>query len=398
MAKTQFLELMESYNASDASTSALYGDAGSSISARRAKLGENQQYNQKLLEAGKLYAKVLNGDRFASFQFQEAMSTSDFPNLFGDILDRQILAAYRQQPVAWDQIARRGRVRDFRTVKRFTLDGGQAILSEVKQLAEYKAAALTDGAYSYSVKKYGRTLPLSWEDFINDDLDAFREIPNMLGNAARRSEEYFATDLYAGTTGPDGTFFASGNKNIVTSNPTLSVSALQTAFTTLAAQVDSDGAPIYIEGAVLVVPPALEVTARNILSAEFIWSAAGSGGASSDAGRGDMLQTANWMRNKVKLLVNPWLPIISTTNGGTSWYLIADPSVGRPAMEMGFLIGHEVPELFVKSPNAVRVGGGTVAPEDGDFEVDGVVYKVRHCFGGSLMDPKSAVASSGVGS
>lgn len=394
MSKTQFLDLMESYTAADASPSALYGDVGTSVSARRAKLAENQQYNQKLLEAAKLYAKVLNGDRFASFQFQEAMSTSDFPNLFGDILDRQILAAYRQQPVAWEMVAKRGRTRDFRTVKRFTLDGGEAILTKVKQLAEYPAAALTDGAYSYAVEKYGRTLPLAWEDFINDDLDTLRDTPNRLGNGARRSEEYFATDLYAGTTGPDGTYFASGNSNIVTSNPVLSISALQTAFAKLAAQVDTDGAPIYIEGAVLVVPPALQVVAENILHATEILSAAGGG----DGTGNDQVRTANWMRNRVRLQVNPWLPIISTTNGSTSWYLFADPNVGRPAMEVGFLIGHEVPELFVKSPNAMRVGGGQVSPEDGDFETDGVNYKVRHVFGGTLMDPKSAVASSGVGS
>jgi hypothetical protein len=42
--------------------------------------------------------------------------------------------------------------------------------------------------------------------------------------------------------------------------------------------------------------------------------------------------------------------------------------------------------LFVKSPNAIRVGGGPVAAEDGDFDTDGVAYKVRHCFGGTLME------------
>jgi hypothetical protein len=269
--------------------------------------------------------------------------------------------------VQWTQLARRGMVRDFRTVKRFTLDGGEAVLGAVKQLSEYPAAGLTDGAYSYSVGKYGRRIPLSWEDLINDDLDAFRSIPDRLGNAARRSEEKFVTGLYAASTGPNATFFASGNKNLVASGASsaLSITSLQAAFTLLASQVDTDGAPIYIDGVTLVVPPALTVVANNILNATEIWTAVGSGGAASDAGRQDQLRAANWMANKVKVISNPWLPIITTTGtlGSTAWYLFADPTVGRPAMEIGFLTGHETPELFQKSPNAMRVGGGAVSPE-----------------------------------
>jgi hypothetical protein len=99
-----------------------------------------------------------------------------------------------------------------------------------------------------------------------------------------------------------------------------------------------------------------------------------------------------------ELIINPWLPIVSTTNGNTSWYLFADPGVGRPAVEVGFLRGNESPALFVKSPDAVRVGGGSVSPEEGDFDTDGINYRVRHVFGGVLMEPKAAFASNGTNS
>jgi hypothetical protein len=385
----------------DASTARIYEGEGTSLSARfrNPKRTQNPAYRQRLLEAAKLYAQVLKGDARAALTFTEAMTTSDFAFLFGDIIDRQILARYAAMPVQWDAVARRGRVRDFRSVKRFTLDGGEAVLTEVKQNTEYPAAALVDGSYSYSVKKYGRQIPLSWEDLVNDDLDAFRDLPDRLGRAAQRSEEKFATSLYAAASGPNSTFFASGNKNIVTANPALSITGLQTAFTVLASQVDTDGAPIYIDGVVLMVPPALEVVANNIINATQIVTAAGSGGANSDPGRPDQLMVANWMANRVKVVTNPWLPIISSTaNGNTSWYLFANPDAGRPAMEVGFLIGHEQPELFQKTPNAVRVGGGVAAPEDGDFDTDTVLWKLRHVFGGTLMDPKSGVASNGTGS
>jgi hypothetical protein len=371
------LSELRTWNAAEASTDAIYAGEGVSLSApkSRQRRQHNPVYRRRLLEVFDLYNRVLSGDRYAALTFQENMSTSDFANLFGDVLDRQILAKYVSAPVQWVQLARRGMVRDFRTVKRFTLDGGEAVLGAVKQLSEYPAAGLTDGAYSYSVGKYGRRIPLSWEDLINDDLDAFRSIPDRLGNAARRSEEKFVTGL----------------------SSALSVTSLQSAFTLLASQVDTDGAPIYIDGVTLVVPPALTVVANNILNATEIWTAVGSGGAASDAGRQDQLRAANWMANKVRVISNPWLPIITTTGtlGSTAWYLFADPTVGRPAMEVGFLTGHETPELFQKSPNAMRVGGGAVSPEDGDYDTDAVEWKIRHVFGGTLMDPKSGVASPG---
>lgn len=386
----QLLDLIESYNHQDATERTLYAKEG-----RKVRGGRNDpKYKQSLVEAARLYEGLLKG-RVPMHRFQEAMTTSDFQYLFADIIDRQMLAEYTSRPVMWDAFAKRGRVRDFRTVKRFTLDGGQAVLEEVKQASEYPAAALTDGKYEYSVKKYGKRLPFTWEDFINDDLDALAKLPERLAQAARFSEEKFVTDLFAGATGPDSTFFSSGNANVVTSNPALSVAGITTAFNVLAAQKDTDGNPIYVSGVTLVVPPALEIPALNIVNATEILAADGGGDGNSK----NQLRVSNWMRNRVQVVVDPWLPIISSSsNGNTSWYLFADPNVGRPAMEIGFLNGHETPELFVKSPNAIRVGGGNVDPMDGDFDTDAVDHKLRHVFGGTLMDPKSAVASNGSGS
>lgn len=373
----------------------IYAGEGTNMSARarKARTTANPVYATRLLEAGRLVARVMSGNKYAALQFAEAMTTSDFPQLFGDIIDRQMLAAYISMPVSWDQYAKRGRVRDFRSVKRFRMDGGGAVLDTVKERAEYPEAALTDDVYTYAVAKKGRRIGLSWEALVNDDLDAFGAIPTILGQAARRTEEKFATSLYTDSTGPDSTFYSVGNANIVTSNPVLSITALQTAFTVISAQKDTDNNPIYIDMVTLVVPPALEVVARNILNATEILAATGGG----DGTGNDQLRVTNWMRNKVQLVVDPWAPIVNTTNGNTAWYLFASPNSGRPAMEVGFLIGHEQPELFQKAPNTLRIGGGTADPLDGDFDTDSVDWKVRHTVGGVLMDPKMSVASEGDG-
>lgn len=350
-----------------------------------------RQWEKRVNETLTLYNRARIGDRRDLANFAEALTTSDFPYLMGDVLDRALVAKYERWPTVWPFVAKRGTVRDFRTVKRFRVDGGGAVLDKVKQRAEYPEADLSENYYSYAVAKYGKRLSIDWEMLVNDDLDAFRELPSTLAEAARQTEEKFVTDLFVNSTGPDPTFFASGNSNLVTGNPVLSVAGLQTAFTVLNSHTDTDGNPIYINGAVLMIPPALEVTAQNILNATQLLAATGGGAGTGN----DQLQVANWMRNRLTLAVNPWLPLVDTTSGSTAWYLFANPGNGRPAMEVGFLRGNETPSLYVKAPDSMRIGGGLAPVEDGDFDTDGIQYKVRHVLGGTLMDPYMGVSSDG---
>lgn len=359
----------------------------------RVRAQANPEYEARFDEALDIYHRALHGNRMDVWRFQEAMSTSDFQFLFADILQRETLGSYMEWPTMWSTIARRGTRADFRVGRAFTLDGAEGALPKVPEYDEYPDSKVQDGKYEYAVSKYGRRIKISWESIINDDLGELRSLPDRLAKAARMTEEKFAASMYAGASGPDGTFFASGNANKMTAK--LSTGSLQAAMTLIWAQKDVDGNPIFTGRLHLVVPPALSITAKNILNATEIWAAAG-GGDGVTVGQ-NQLRTNNWVPQEIAAAqTNPWLPILATTaNGDTSWYLFADPSVGRPAMEVGFLRGNEAPALFVKEPNARRVGGGLIAPEDGDFDSDSIEYKVRFLVGGTLMEPKAAVASDG---
>lgn len=385
------LELLESFRAEEASVQRLFGKEGHGV---RAGGKRGPQYQRKLAEAAKLIADVYTGKRKMHY-LEEAMTTSDFPYLFGDILDRQVLAAYREWPATWQNYAKRGRVRDFRTVKRYGVYGADQVLGAViGQKGVYPYEEINENIpYSYNVAKYGRKIRFAWETMVNDDLDALKDMPERLGRAARRSEQKFVTQLFVDASGPHASFYTGGNANIVTSNPVLSIAALQTAFTVLAAKKDENNEPIVIDTVELVVPPALEVTALNILNA-LQFELVESGGTANQK-----LIAQNWMKSRVRLSVEPYIPIVaSTANGNTSWFLFGNPNNGRPAMELGFLIGHEEPEIFMKTPNQVPVGGGSEDAINGDFESDAIEHKLRHVFGGTRMDPKMTVGSNGSGS
>lgn len=413
-----------------------------------------QIYQRRMYEASKVLVNAMRGDDLARLivkrsmlggggRFQEALSISDFPNIFGDIIDRAVIANYKETPYTWNMIATHADVADFRQVKRFRIDYGTAPnLTPIDQGAPYLEDKISDAAqqagtyvppgssvgvgyYAYNLQKYGKRMPFYWETFINDDLNAIKDVPARFGRGMRRGEEYFVTALFANNTN----FFNSANfKNIVSSantpggvytanNPPLSITALAQAMVVMSLQRDLDGQPIDIEAMTLVVPPALKVTAQNILNADYFWANDQGGtidtfgsGATASGASAQRLNVSNWARNIVKLAVNYYLPIVDNVYGNQGWYLFSDPNGGRPALEFAHLRGRRAPELFMKLPNSVAIGEGAMGPGtgpmigttmqnpmEGDFDTDAIHYKIRHVYGGVTVDPIMAVYSNGSG-
>ncbi len=262
------LQVLETLRAAEASPQRLFGDAGQRVS----RGNHSPQYQRSLSEAAKLVADVLSG-RLPYYRFQEAMTTADFPLLFGDILDRQLLASYREAPSTYRSYCRISQVPDFRNVSRFAIDGSDGVLAVVEEQAEYPETSVDEVRDQYQVQKRGRRIPLSWESLINDDLGALRDMPARLGRAARRSEESFATGLFATTAGPSTAIYTTANGNMLVpttvggiGNATFTVTSVQAMMTLLAEQTDPGGEPILTDVVHLVVPPALEITAMNVLN------------------------------------------------------------------------------------------------------------------------------------
>jgi hypothetical protein len=385
----EMLDLIESYTSEQASVRNLFGGEG-----RRVR--DNRQDPRQLMEAMKLLEDVSKG-RKPMWVLKEAMTTSDFPLMFADILDRQMLGNYQATTPTWQNYIRRGVVPDFRSVKRFAVDGATANLPEVDEREEYPEAPLAETVDTYNVRKYGRRIDLSWEALINDDLDAFRDIPTRLATAARRTETRLATQLFVDANGPHANLFSGVYGNVVPNNAPLSIQALQNAYTILAAQTDPRWrADRHRHGRAGCAPgPGGCRTEHPQRSGAVDWSAA----VQASARSGTSLQTGNWMRGKLRLNVEPYIPVVaSTKNGATSWFMFASPGTGRTALELGFLRGNEAPALYQRDSDASRVGGG---PVQESFTDDSVAWRIRHVVGGGQLvntgGRKFAVASNGSG-
>jgi hypothetical protein len=363
-------------------------------------------WNRRIAEAASLISDVHTGRR-PDWHLREAMTTSDFPLLFGDLLYRQLLGNYQPWPVTYPSYFRILDVKDFRTMNMLTIDGGTGLFTNaqgdfgtLKQYEPYPETKFEEGRYTLSVGKYGKRYGISMEMVVNDDLNAFSQRPILMASGARRSEEYLATTMLVDANGPHASFFTVANKNIISGNPAPSVAALQEGFITLGAMVDADGQPILIDASILVCGPADEVKWQNVLNATQLRIA--DTGTSSTATQ--WLYTQNWMKSRVTLVVNPYFPYVASTlwnsgSGTQPWLLIASPSnpANRPAFMFGFLRGRQQPQLFMKDPDTISLSGGRSDPMEGSFDNDAIDYKIRHIFGAAQGDPKMAVSSNGSG-
>lgn len=391
---TEMLEVIENFRQQQASAQQLFGGDGVRVAGRSDP--------QKILETMEFIKDVEDGKKPLSL-LREAMTTSDFSALFGDIIDRQMLGAYREIEPVWNRFIRRGRVRSFVNAKRYSVDGAEGLLDEVDEREEYPEEALKTASDEVTVRKYGKRLDLSWEATINDDLDAFRRNPDRLARSARRTEQYNATGLYIDANGPHASLYRddwgpnNDVSNIIPGNPPLSFDGLQAGWQLFADMKDEDGQPIVMDMAELVVSPALQITAENILNATELQY--------GDTTQADspVIRMNNWMKGRVRLTVDPYIPYHATAAHGTSsWALFANPDAsGRAAAELTFLIGHEDPALYERLPNARRIGGGGGGVTE-SFEDDSHAIRVRHVLGGARFTNtggwRVTVASNGSGS
>ncbi len=97
-------------------------------------------YVQRLAEVVDMLANAKNmSPHRHEFMIREALTTSDFPYLFGDVLDRQLLANYKAVEPVWKQFVRMSTVPRIAPQVggyRFGIRGGDQYLAEVGQKGE----------------------------------------------------------------------------------------------------------------------------------------------------------------------------------------------------------------------------------------------------------------------
>ena len=371
---SEFLQLMEDWNG--------YQPVGQSFSEAQVAQAIDLLSNAKRMPHHR-----------HEYYLREATTTADFPNLFGFIVEREIVAKYRANVADWRAYCKVGTLPDFKQAELHKVQGQEHILPRVAEKAEYQQMQTSDAHYHRQIFKYGRQFDISWEALVNDTLGAMSDIPERFATAAIRTEAFNVTSLYAAAAGPNPLLFGAPILDVDGGNVTnlgnlpLNIANLGTTLMLMAAQVDILGDPIAVRGVHLVVPPALELIGRQVITSAV---AAWVNDAAAPAVPMPVLNVLSQMN--LQLHVDPYLPVVDVSaNRNGTWYVFADPAIA-PAIQMDYLRGYETPEICMKASNKVSVTGTPLGPFSGDFETDNVLYRVRCCHGGTQLDPRYCYA------
>ncbi len=296
-----------------------------------------------------------------------AMSNVVMTTALGDAANKALETAYRESNQSWRAFAAIRPAADFKTqyAIRPSFIGSLAPLAKG---GDIQHGTIEESVFSWSVDTFAKMYSITRKDLINDDLSAFSETPTVLGTAAARK---VADLVYTTLLANGGNFFAAGNNNLATgAGSALQASSLGDAIAKMRKQRDAEGNDLSIAPRVLLVPPELEVTARQLLE-------------STDVNRtGDQAPRGNALQGSAALAVESRLSNTGKFSNGstTAWYLFGGPQ--DVPFVVGFLDGQETPRVEFFGL-------------DSDPSTLAVSWRVYHDFGAALGDFRAAVKANG---
>ena len=299
-----------------------------------------------------------------------AFSTSELSGVVGNVANKALQEAFAMAPSVAEQITATKSHANFQpnTVYSLALNGE---LQPVAKDGELKHLRLSEESRTRQVETRGAVLSISRVDMVNDDLNAFADNARAMGRKAIHSRE---KTLFAAlnATGAGSSFFTSARANYFEGAATnLQSSSIATAVQMFRDQVGPDGLPIMVDPTLLVVPTALEQTAKELMNSQYV---VGPTSAKTPS--------ANIWQGAFKVLVSPWLSN-STLSGAssTAWYLLGNPA-DLAALEIAYLNGLQTP--------TVEFFGMDTTPD-----VLGVSWRVFWDFGVALAEYRAGVKSKG---
>jgi hypothetical protein len=290
-------------------------------------------------------------------------STTDFPLLFENSLNKGLAARYKSADPTYRKIARKRTYADFRdhsTIRAGDFPGLQAVDQEA---GEIKGGTFSEAREKTRVTPYGVRVNLSRTMMVNDTLDGILQVLDDRGMAVAQFEDTtFYTMLVSGASNNGPTLTETTRQVFNTTDGTLAASAaaitvpsLAIARAALRKRTSKDGRKLDIPAAVLLVGPDKETEAQQIVAPI------------------QAQQAGN---------VNPFSGLLevvcSAQLTGNVWYVFAAPSV-VPDFEWGLLQGYEAPRFRMEDL----------------FGTQGTSLTLEHDFGCGAIDFRGGYRNAG---
>lgn len=296
----------------------------------------------------------------ASFAGREAIlerafhSATDFPILFGGALNQALAGRYAQAQPTYRRLARQRTYVDFRDHIAIRTGDFPDLQPVNPDGGEIKAGTFGAKQEKTAVKAYAVRVGFTRQMLVNDSLGAIAQILSDRANAVTRYEDRtFYLMAFGGANGDGPTLMETGRQVFNTNDKTkaaagsaIDIAALSAGRKALRTRKTVDGAEMELTGAIVVVGPAKETEAQQILAPI---QAQQAGNVNPFSGT---LQT-----------------VVTAKIDDNRWFMFASPEEA-PVFEWGLLEGYSAPRMRWDQP----------------FGVQGVSMSLEHDFGCGAID------------
>jgi hypothetical protein len=290
---------------------------------------------------------MLNATQTLKIFERAFQSTSDFPAIFSNALNKALLARYERTTPTYREIAAERPFKDFRPHPQIRA-GDFPMLQPVTETGELKNGTSNDNVENVSVAPYGVVFTISRQMLINDDLSGIDQILSGASDTVSIFENntFFAMFNSNPVLNQDGTaVFASGHGNLAASGAVPSLASVGAARQALRGMKSISGNFINVPPAIILGGPVQETAIDQIIAS---------------------------ITPTLTTSVNPFSgrlrAVADASISDTSWYIAADPT-RLPCFVYGSLNG---PRTRTESPFGVQ---GLKISLEHDFGVGAIDYR-----------------------
>lgn len=299
--------------------------------------------------------------------------TAAFPSILDNAINKAYVEGHRTVAVTFDQITKKGSLKDFKTADNNYLAGPAGEFLEVPEGGELKHDVFGDEKRpTRKLKTYGRQFTLTRQAFINDDIDLVTRVPAKYAASARKTINKQVYQILVNNPAIyDGTqLFSKAHGNLVTTGSGITQASMQAMILALQAQKDEFGEAIIIRPAKIVVPAGMAFDIYTLFNSPTI----------NTEGNTQAVNPLFRYANSIQIIEDPTINVLCGGFGNVMPWFLLGASDDTDFIEVDYLNGQEIPTIRrMETP-------GTL----------GFVWDIYLDWGISVMDFRGAIKNPGV--
>ncbi|RVD14301.1 MAG: hypothetical protein EOS73_29415 [Mesorhizobium sp.] len=270
---------------------------------------------------------VVNARQKDEILTRAGMSTSDFPIIFENAINRTLEGRYALAQPTYRSIARKQNFNDFRphtTVK----TGDFPMLQKVLESGEIKYGTFNEGKETVQAFSYAIALSITRPMLINDNIGAIADLLSSYGPTVALFEEVTFYSMAFNAALADGkAVFHTDHKNLASPGTAIDVTNVGKARAAMSKQKSTGGNQLLQNAAKLLLVGPDKLTEAEMLIASITPAT---------------VATVNIFSGKLGVLDTAQIE-------GNEWYAFADPAMGSN-YRWGYLEGYEAPRVRTDEP------------------------------------------------